>query len=143
MANLIYSALPVPRRPIATIKPDATVAEAVRRMLKDNIGALVVMQRDKVEGMVSERDVVRHSIDPGFDMNKTRVRDILCKPVSVMSLTDPIEEAMATITRTKRRYVLVEENNKPIAVLSIGDLLYHLLDDKARVIEHLENYITS
>lgn len=143
MANLIYSALPLPRRPIATIDSDATVAESVRRMLKDKIGALVIMKGDKVVGMVTERDIVRHSIDPDFDIHRVRLRDIACEPVSVMDITDPVEAAMETITRTKRRYVLVEENNKLVAVLSIGDLLYHLLDDKARVIQHLENYITS
>lgn len=143
MASLIYSALPVPRRSMAIIKPDASVAESVERMLMDNIGALVVLEGDELLGIVSERDIVRHSVKPDFDINNTKVRDIVYRQVSVMNIKDPVEAAMETITRTKRRHVLVEENNRLVAVLSIGDLLYHLLDDKARVIEHLENYITS
>ncbi|WP_232220691.1 CBS domain-containing protein [Legionella tunisiensis] len=61
--------------------------------------------------------------------------------MSVLNLFDPIEDAMETITKTKRRHVLVAEQGNLVAILSIGDLLFHLLEDKTRVIEQLESYI--
>lgn len=143
MTQLIYSVLPNPRRPIVFIKPELSVSECVALMTNQDIGALVVSTDDQLLGMVTERDIVRSCVYRGLDPEITTARDIAYANVSMLNIDDTIEKAMETITRTKRRHVLISENNALVAILSIGDLLFYLLDDKSRVIEHLENYIHS
>ena len=141
MANLIYSILPEPRRPIVYIHPDVSVAQCVAIMVHDNIGALVVTDDENILGIVSERDVVRSLVHKGLSPASTTVSDILHADIAVLSTSETVERAMEEITYTKRRYLLVAEDGQIIALLSIGDLLFHLLEDKTRVIEQLENYI--
>lgn len=143
MAQLIYSVLPNPRRSIVYITPRFSVFDCVKLMTDQDIGALVVHDGTKLLGMVSERDIVRSCLKKGLDPHKAKASDIAYTDVSILNINDPVEKAMETITRTKRRHILVEDKNELIALLSIGDLLFHLLEDKTRVIEHLENYIHS
>jgi CBS domain-containing protein len=143
MTQLIYSVLPSPRRPIVFIAPDLTVAECVERMFAEDIGALVVHDSSKLLGMVTERDIVRSCLKRGLDQKTATAGEIAWRNVSVLNINDPVEKAMETITSTKRRHVLVSDGAELVAILSIGDLLFYLLDDKSRVIEHLENYIHS
>lgn len=142
MAHLIHSVLPSPQRKIVSISPDESVKKCLQLMNEHNIGALVVMdEHNKVLGIVSERDIIRSSLKPGFNLDDTKVADVFCKEVSILHPHDHVEKAMQAITSTKRRHVLIYEKDQLIAILSIGDLLFHLLEDKARVIEHLEHYI--
>ncbi len=143
MAHLIYSALPQPRRPIVYVHPHVTVSQCVEVMTKQDIGALVLRDEitHKIIGMVTERDVLRSCLHYGLDPDKARAVDIAYVDFSVLNLFDPVEKAMEIITKTKRRHVLVSDEGELVAILSIGDLLFHLLEDKTRVIEQLENYI--
>ena len=142
MANLIHNVLPMPPRKIVFIHPKDSVKKCIELMAELDIGALVVMDNDKgLKGMVTERDIIRACLYKGLDPEKTKASDIAYKDVTILSPHDVVEKAMQAMTETKRRHVLVQEKNEFIAIISIGDLLYHLLDDKARVIEQLENYI--
>jgi CBS domain-containing protein len=143
MTQLIDSVLPTPRRPIVVIKPQLVVADCIEMMVTNDIGALVVHDGKRLLGIVSERDIVRAAMHHGFDLQKTTAGEIAYVKVNVLSVEDSIETAMTIITRTKRRYIIVTEKEQLVAILSIGDLLFHLLEDKSRVIEHLENYIHS
>lgn len=143
MANLIYSALPHPRRAIVYVEPQLSVESCIELMIAQNIGALVVLEDNKLKGMVTERDVVRECTRHGFDPQKATAGDIAFADVSILQINDPVEKAMETITKTRRRHILVAEDGDLIAILSIGDLLLHLLENKSRVIAHLEQYITS
>ncbi|KTD18991.1 CBS domain-containing protein [Legionella jordanis] len=141
MAHLIFSALPQPRRSIIYVSPTLTAAECVKKMTEDDIGALVVRDEEKLYGIVSERDVLRACLYNGLNPFSTPAADIAFTAVSLLNLFDPVEKAMEVITQTKRRHVLIEDKGEIVAILSIGDLLLHLLEDKTRVIEQLENYI--
>ena len=141
MASLIHSILPVPRHPIIYTHPDVSVAQCVSIMVQHNIGALVVTDDDNLLGILSERDIVRALVNEGLSLTSTTASDIMCADVSVLKSSDVVEKAMEVITYTKRRHILVSEEGKLIAILSIGDLLLNLLEDKTRVIEQLENYI--
>lgn len=142
MTQLIHSALPQSKRPIKYIGPDLLIIECVSLMTSEDIGALVVLENDVLIGILSERDIVRSCLNRGLDPNTTPAKDIVYKP-SVLNINDPIEKAMEIITETKRRHVLVEDQGNVVAILSIGDILFYLLEDKTRTIEHLENYIYS
>ncbi|KTD47582.1 CBS domain-containing protein [Legionella quateirensis] len=142
MAHLIYSVLPMPPRKIVYIHPNESVKKCIELMVDLDIGAVVVVDAEnKLIGIVSERDIVRSCLNKCVDLNKGKVSDVVFTNVSILSPHDTVEKAMQVITQTKRRHLLIRENDEFLAILSIGDLLFHSLDDKARVIEHLENYI--
>ena len=144
MANLIYSALPTPRRKIVYIHPEESIKQCIRMMTELDIGALVVVDKNKnLIGIVSERDIVRSCLDQCISLDTGKVSDVVYKDVTILSPHDVVEKAMQVITKTKRRYVLIRDDDTQefVAILSIGDLLYHVLDGKDRTIEHLEKYI--
>lgn len=142
MAHLIYSLLPMPPRKIVYIHPHESVKRCIDLMVDHDIGAVVVVdENNQLVGIVSERDIVRSCLHRCVDLNTGRVSEIVYSNVSILSPHDTVEKAMQIITQTKRRHLLIRENEEFLAILSIGDLLLHLLDDKARVIEHLEQYI--
>ena len=142
MAHLIHSVLPMPPRKIIFIKPDDTVKKCIDVMAESNIGALVVLDNDdKLIGIVSERDILFSCLHKGFDIKTATAADVVYTKVTVLSPHDVVEKAMQAMTDTKRRHILIREKDEFIAILSIGDLLYHLLEDRAKTIEHLENYI--
>lgn len=141
MTDLIHNVLPQSPRPIAYIYPDDSVKECVAKMVELDIGALVVLDdSEQLQGIVSERDIVRSCLAKS-SLEHAKACDIAFKDVTILSPHDPIEKAMQVMTATKRRHILIRDNNALIAILSIGDLLHHMLEDKARVIEHLEHYI--
>lgn len=144
MAHLISTVLPVTPRKIATILPDETVQRCIELMSELDIGALVIVDHDKnLKGLISERDILRSCIFKGLNPNGTKAIDIAFQNVTILSPHDVIETAMKAMTDTKRRHILIQDNGSMIAILSIGDILYHLIDDKLRVIEQLEKYISS
>ena len=96
----------------------------------------------KLLGIVSERDIVRACLHKCVDLEKLTVSEVVHKDITILKSNDLVEKAMQSMTETKRRHVLIcDDKNELIAILSIGDLLYHLLDSQTRVIEQLENYI--
>ncbi|CAM3036546.1 CBS domain-containing protein [Legionella worsleiensis] len=142
MAQLIYSILPMPPRKIVYIHPNESVKHCINLMVEQDIGAAVVIDEDKqLVGIVSERDIVRSCLHRCIDMNTGRVSDVVYTSPSILSPHDTVEKAMQVMSQTKRRHILIREDKEFLAILSIGDILVHLLEDKARVIEHLEHYI--
>jgi CBS domain-containing protein len=143
MADLIHNALPVPKRKIIFIHPEDSVRKSIDMMTEYDIGALVVVDNDnQLVGIVSERDIVRSCLHECINLDTGKVSDVVHRDITILSPNDVVEKAMQAMTATKRRHVLIrDENDEFVAILSIGDLLYHLLEDKARVIEQLENYI--
>lgn len=143
MADLIHNVLPMPQRKIVYIHPEDSIRKCIDLMTELDIGALVVVDKhDKLLGMVSERDIVRSCLHQCVNLETGKVAEVVYKDVTILRPNDAVEKAMQAMTKTKRRHVLIrDEQDEFVAILSIGDLLFHLLDDKARTIEHLENYI--
>lgn len=144
MAHLIHSVLPMPPRKIVYIHPDESLTKCIDLMANMDIGAVVVVdEENKLVGIVSERDIVRSCLHQCVDLNTAKVSDVVYTKVSILSPHDTIDKAMHVISQTKRRHLLIREHDQFVAIISIGDLLFHLLDDNARVIKHLEQYISS
>lgn len=142
MAHLIHSVLPVPPRKLIYVSPEDTIEKCMDLMAEFNIGALVVLNKEKhLMGIVSERDIVFSCLHKNRDIKTVSASEVLFSKVTVLSSHDTVEKAMQAMSETKRRHILICEKEKLLAILSIGDLLYHLLEDKAREIEHLEHYI--
>jgi CBS domain-containing protein len=143
MAELLHSVLSNPRRQIVYIHPEDSIRKCVDMMNECDIGALVVIDKnDKLVGIISERDIIRSCLHQCVSLEKGKVSDVVFKEVTILNPHDVVEKAMQAMTKTKRRHVLIrDDKGEFVAIVSIGDLLYHLLDNKARIIEHLENYI--
>lgn len=129
---------------VYTVSPDASVYEALEILETNNLGSLVVVEDDgKLDGIFTERDYARKVILKGRSSKETLVRDIMTeKPVFVTPDTK-IEECMQLMTNKFIRHLPVMENDRLIGLISIGDLVKYIINQKDFIIENLEHYICS
>lgn len=128
-------------RGLCTIGADARVLDALKLMAEKDIGALPVLENDKLVGIVSERDYARKVILHGKSSHDTPVREIMTERVICVQPGNTIEECMALMTDNRVRHLPVLENGKLIGVLSIGDLVKETISEQQFVIKELESYI--
>src|SRR5262245_25109308 len=127
---------------IWSLTPDATVYEAIDRMAQKSVGALVVMEGERLVGIISERDYARKVILKGKASQETLVREIMSHPVVCVRPEFSIEETMALMTEKRIRHLPVVVEERVIGVISIGDVVRGIIDDKEFDIQQLTNYIT-
>jgi CBS domain-containing protein len=126
------------------IEPDATVFEALQRMAEKEIGALMVMNGPELVGIISERDYARKVILQGRASPTTLVKEIMTTHVVCTRLEQPVEECMALMTEKRIRHLpVVEEDERLVGVISIGDLVKSIITDQKFIIEQLVRYISS
>ena len=115
---------------VETVRPDAKVLMAVHRMRMQNVGALVV-SRDgvRVEGVLSERDVVRGLTRHGADLLDMSVVAVMSRGVPVCSPDDSLTLVMGQMTRTRNRHVPVVEDGALCGIVSVGDVVKHRLEE--------------
>jgi CBS domain-containing protein len=123
--------------------PDATVYEALQIMAEKDVGALVVLEKDrKLVGIFSERDYARKVILYGKNSKDTPVGEVMTTTVVTVAPGEPIEKCMSLMTARHIRHLPVMEDNQVIGIISIGDVVKAVITQKEFVIEQLENYIT-
>ena len=127
---------------VYTIAPTASVFDAVKLMAEKNIGALVVMEGEKIAGIITERDYARKIVLMARSSKDTPVRDIMTSSAMYVSPTHRSEECMALMTASRVRHLLVIENGKLTGLVSIGDLVKETISEQKFIIEQLEHYIT-
>ena len=128
---------------LCTIAPDATVLDCLRLMAEKNIGALLVVEGDKLAGIVSERDYARKVILHGKSSRDTPVREIMTARVVCVQPGNTVDECMALMTDKHIRHLPVIEGGKLVGVLSIGDLVKETIAEQQFMIKQLESYIHS
>jgi CBS domain-containing protein len=128
---------------VATIPPDATVADLLRALAEENVGALVV-SRDghHVDGVASERDVARHLARHGAATLDRPVSAIMTADVRTCSPDDGVETLMETMTRAHIRHVPVLHDGVLAGIVSIGDIVKTRVDELQGERDDLINYIT-
>jgi len=131
-----------PIRTVHTIGPEASVVDAVRHMAEANIGALVVLDRGNVVGIVSERDCARKAILSARPARESKVQDIMSTPVLVVPADRTADECMALMTENRLRHLPVMRDGGLIGMVSIGDLVKQVVAEQRFVIEQLELYIS-
>src|SRR6266571_5037768 len=115
---------------VATIRPDATVAEAVDMLNRERIGALVVSDDgEAVDGILSERDIVIALGGQAEDLLSRPVSDIMTRTVITCDPTDSVGELMAEMTNRRIRHFPVVADGRLIGIVSIGDLVKSRLDE--------------
>ena len=125
-----------------SIPPDASVFEAVQLMADKRVGALMVVDRNELIGVISERDYARKVILQGRASPTTRVREIMISHVVCTHLDQPIEECMALMTEKRTRHLPVIESGKLAGLISIGDIVKSIIADQQFMIEQLVRYIS-
>ena len=129
-------------RDIWSLPPDATVYEAIDQMAEKSVGALLVMDGERLVGIVSERDYARKVILKGKASQATLVREIMSRPVICVGPGFTIDETMALMTEKRVRHLPVVVEERVMGVISIGDVVRGIIDDKEFYIQQLTNYIT-
>lgn len=124
-----------------TIDPDATVFDALAKMAEKDIGSLVVMEDEKLIGIITERHYTRNVILKGKTSPNTLVRDIMERNVIHVGPEQSIELCMALMTEKRVRHLPVVEDRKVIGLVSIGDLLKFIISKREFDIDQLEHYI--
>jgi CBS domain-containing protein len=128
---------------VLDIDADATIFEAVERMVEANVGSLLVRERGAVAGIVTERDYLRRAALEGKPDKETPVREIMTAPLVVATPDTPIDECMALMTDRRIRHVPVVEDGEVVGVVSIGDLVKFKSKQQSFEIQYLTDYITA
>ena len=126
---------------VLTIEKDATVYQAIERMAENNVGSLVVMDGDDVVGIVTERDYLRDVALKGRSSKSTTISEIMSSQVIFAQPDDSIQICMAVMTEHRFRHLPVTGPDGLVGVVSLGDLVNQLLEDKIGEIQELRDYI--
>ena len=126
---------------IFSIAPGATVFAAIRLMSDKNVGALPVMDGDKLVGIISERDYARKVILEGRSSKEALAREIMTEKVLFIKPENTNEECMALMTEKHLRHLPVIENGKVIGMISIGDVVKAIISEQHFTISNLQDYI--
>jgi CBS domain-containing protein len=127
---------------IWSVQPGDTVLEAITRMARLRIGALLVMEGDKLVGIVSERDYARKIILQGRRSAETLVSDIMTSDVATAPPEMTAREGLAIMTNGYFRHLPVVEGGMVIGLVSIGDLVKTVIAEQQAMIDELERYVT-
>jgi len=128
---------------VHSIAPDAKVIEALQLMAQKDVGALIVMEGDRLVGIISERDYARKVILHGRSSQDVSVRDIMSSGVITVDPSQTVEQCMALVTQKRIRHLPVCEDDKLIGIVSIGDLVKEMIAEQEQTIKQLESYIHS
>jgi len=141
--KLVKHLLDTKGRYIISITPDASVFDAIRLMADRSVGSLLVMQDDKLLGIVTERDYARKVIIKGRSSKSTTVSDIMTTDLVTTSADQTVNQCMGQMTDRRIRHLPVIEDTKVVGLISIGDIVQAVIADQQEEIAHLEQYITS
>jgi CBS domain-containing protein len=123
------------------VRPEAFVFDAVKMMSERSVGALLVMEGEKMVGIISERDYARKVVLAGKSSKQTQVKDIMTQRVLWVAPERTIEECMALMTDKRVRHLPVVDNTQVVGMVSIGDLVKAIIAEQQIIIDQLQNYI--
>ncbi len=128
---------------IISIAPDKSVFEALGLMAQKGIGALAVMENNKLVGIFSERDYAREVALKNKASRTTTVSEVMTSKLNYGQANDLVASAMNTMTNKRVRHLPVMEDDEMIGMLSIGDLVKATIEYQEELIQQLESYIRS
>lgn len=126
---------------VYSVAPDAPVVEAIRLMAQRGIGALVVLDGERLAGVVSERDYARKVVLQGRSSSTTRVLEIMTPDVVQVGLDDTVDHCMKLVTDRRLRHLPVVQDHHVVGVVSIGDLVKAVIEDQQEELDQLQRYI--
>jgi len=126
---------------VYSVKPDTAVIEAIRVMAERHVGALLVLEGNRLVGIVSERDYARKVVLLGRSSDSTPVRDIMTTPVLTIEPDGTVDDAMRLMTERRIRHLPVVRSGGVVGIVSIGDLVKSVIEEQRHTIEDLRSYI--
>ena len=139
--NTVRQLLDSKGRDVWHLGPEHSVLDAIKLMAEREVGALVIMDADKLVGIVTERDYARKVILKGKSSEGTAIREIMTSNVLCARPDQSIEECMALMINKRSRHLPVIDNGCVDGIISIGDLVKAIIAEQQFVIEQLEHYI--
>ena len=137
----IHEILEKKGREIYSVTPDTTVFEALTLMAEKNIGAVLVLDGEKLTGIMSERDYARKIALKGKFSKEVPVKEIMSSDVICVGSEQTINNTKAIMINKRIRHLPVLEDQKLVGIISIGDVVNAVLDEKTFMIDELASYI--
>lgn len=125
------------REAIHCVGPDSSVADCVRMMSANRIGALIVMEGERLVGIFTERDALNRVLAAGLDPVGTKISSVMTKEPFCIAPGITVEEAMELVTQRRFRHLPLVDNGKVLAVISSGDLTHWLVKDQVGEVQAL------
>jgi CBS domain-containing protein len=125
------------RETIYSVAPDTSITECVRKMTAEKIGALVVMDGERLVGIFTERDALNKVLAAGLEPGITRVSEVMTRDPYCISPTTTVGDAMELVTKRRFRHLPIVRNGKVLAVISSGDLTHWLVKDQMGEVQEL------
>ncbi|BBB32630.1 IMP dehydrogenase [Thermotomaculum hydrothermale] len=126
---------------VITVESGTTIRDASKVMAENKVGSVLVVKGKDIKGIFTERDVLVKVCAAGVDPDKSKVDDFMTKDLLVCSPDDTIEEVSRMITAARKRHIPVIDKGKLIGLITSGDIMVTVLEDRKIEIEHLHNYI--
>ena len=127
---------------IFSVEPDTLVIDAITLMNEKKVGALPVIKDNRLVGIISERDYTRKVILNNRSSRETMVSEIMTENVKTVTPSQTIDECMVIMSDNHIRHLPVVNNDQPVGVLSVMDVVKNIITEKEFIIEQLEHYIT-
>ncbi len=128
---------------ICSIRPDASVYDAIKMMADRRVGALLVMTGPELQGVISERDYAREVILKGRGSRDTRVEEIMTTNVISVPSRQAVDASLNLMTDNHIRHLPIVDDGLVVGIVSLGDLVKDIMSDQRATIEQLQNYIRS
>jgi CBS domain-containing protein len=139
MTNLLKKA----SRPAVSVDAKITVEKAVRTMVENRIGAVVVTEKGRVAGIFSERDLMQRVVLKKLDPAKTAVAKVMTAPVVSADVDGDEDDAVQTMVERHIRHVpVVDKRKRPVGMLSFRDVMRNRVDDLKHEVQALEAYLS-
>jgi CBS domain-containing protein len=127
---------------VLTVDRGVSVLEAIGTMSEANIGSIVIVDSDQPAGIFTERDYLRKIALKGRSSRDTTVADVMSAPLITVEPGESTRIAMETMTERRCRHLVVVEGGRMVGIVSLGDLVKHLLVEKEAEVEQLSSYIS-
>ncbi len=128
-------------RALFSVAPNVSVFDAVQEMADRDVGALAVLAEGRLVGIFSERDYARKIILLGKASKETPVEEVMSSPAAIVTTDNTIDECLRTMTTYRLRHLVVVEGDRPIGLVSIGDLVNRIISAQVDMIDQLHSYI--
>ncbi len=126
---------------IHSVRRDDTVRHAILTMTENDVGAVLVLEGERVHGIFTERDVLRRVALAGRPPESTRVHEVMTSRLVVLGPKSTVEDCMATMTRARVRHLPIVDGARLVGVVSIGDVVRHLSAEREMELAHLTDYV--